>query len=439
MSAAPAQDDRWACRARVAVVAAYLLLALAYTVIIPHGYGPDELRHCDYVRYVAAHWQLPLTDTPPDGLHPHSQHPPAYYMLLLPFYLASRAAGPTTTYVVLRLVSVALGLGFVLFTGATVGVLVPRPAWFRWYVAAVVALLPHFQLYAAVVHNDALTNTLSAAFLWLAVSRLDAQPPVRLVALLGVLAGIGALTKGSLVVALPFVFALVLAARLGLGFWRTPAFWRSTALLVAIQAAVGGWWYVERLLTFGSLRLIPPGYETIPPGVSLSDVLASGLLARLAWRAIDGLFRSTWAQVGWIPQPLEPAFYAAFALWTLVALLGFVVFLRQKRIAQDVEHAGRFLVATPILYYVWVYLWVLYTAVFVHLGHYEGGRYAFPALGGLALLLALPHLVASSKRLRLAFGAFTLALLAAANVASIYNLITHLTPTYAPSWHYLFL
>lgn len=417
---------------------AYLLLALSYTVIIPHGFGPDEGMHFDYVRYLGAYWELPQTNEAPGGLKPHSQHPPAYYCLLLPFYLVSRPVGPEATYVVLRLVSVALGLGFVLFTAGTIGVLVPRPAWLRWYVAGVVGLLPHFQLYAAIVHNDALTNALSAAFLWCVVRHLDARAQPRLVAPLGVLAGIGALTKGSLVVALPFAFALVLAARLGRSFWRTGAFWRGTVMLVAIQVFVGGWWYLRRYLALGSLSLIPSGHAAIPEEMGLWEALFTGPVAYLAARGVEGLFRTTWAQPGWIPPYTLPVFYVALALWVLGALVAFVVFVRRRRDPEGVQHAGRFLVATPVLYYVWVYLWVLYTAVFLHMGHLQGGRYAFPALGGLALLLAMPLLVLGGRRLRIAFAAATLALLAAANAVSIHTLVTILTPFYAPGWDYLF-
>lgn len=438
MSASQPQRSCFSRRARTAVLGSYLLLALAYSIIIPHAHGPDETRHYDYVCYVARHWEIPLTDYSPDGLRPLAQHPPVYYWLVLPFYLVSRPGGPTATYVVLRLVSVALGLGFVLCTAATAGVLVPRPEWFRWYVAAVVAVLPNFLLYAAVIHNDILTAALSAFFLWLVVARLGPDPPARQVLALGLLTGVGSLTKGSLVIALPFAFALLLAARLGLGFWRRLIFWRSTALLVGTQAAVAGWWYLGRLLRWGALNLMPPGREPIPQDMSLADALLSGRVLLLMARGILGLFRATWAEVGWIPHALEPAFYVAFGLWALIACVSLVAFVRGRSSASGVRHAGRFLVATPVIYYVWVCLWVLYTAVCIHPAHYQCSRYTLPGAGGLALFLGMPHLMVTDSRLRLALAACTLALLLATNAASIYNLIAHLVPTHAPSWNYLF-
>src|SRR5690348_4991585 len=77
----------------VAVLLAYLALAYTYVWTIQPGYGPDEPRHFAYVKRLVEKHALPriVNDAEEDGAH--ALHPPLYYTLVSPVYLATRSLG----------------------------------------------------------------------------------------------------------------------------------------------------------------------------------------------------------------------------------------------------------------------------------------------------------------------------------------------------------
>jgi hypothetical protein len=63
--------------------AAFLIIAVGYSVLIPPGEGVDEIGHFNYVLYVKEHWALPIQPMRREaGVQVWmGHHPPLYYVL----------------------------------------------------------------------------------------------------------------------------------------------------------------------------------------------------------------------------------------------------------------------------------------------------------------------------------------------------------------------
>ena len=239
------QRDR-SCLLLAGLLLAFVLLATWYSLIIPLGEAPDEVPHFTYVRYLAQHGRLPTTTEEHEAFQP-----PLYYALgaALTFWIEDEPDAPfavrTNAYFdpldprapknlllhtggeawpyrgwalawhLVRLLSIALGAVTVWAVYQLGRVLFPdRPA-IRLTMAALTAFTPQFLFLSAVVNNDNAATALSALILWQVAALLHDTGRTQLwkrCLLLGVLLGLGVLSKASLIALVPVVALAVLAA-----------------------------------------------------------------------------------------------------------------------------------------------------------------------------------------------------------------------------------
>ena len=217
---------------------AYLALGALFAVRTPPWQAPDEPAHYNYVRQLVE-GQLPVIEPgdwdqaylgqivgaefapayPVDEIAYEDWQPPLYYLLQAPVY---RLTGGSLT--AMRLLSVALGAGVVALAyvvgRAVFGRVAPALA-----VAAFVAFLPQHLAILGSVNNDALSELIIAAILALLVTPWPEAPPLsppeggraerrRLLAI-GLLLGVGFLTKGQAYLMAPVVGVFLLVR-----YWR---------------------------------------------------------------------------------------------------------------------------------------------------------------------------------------------------------------------------
>jgi hypothetical protein len=327
----------------VAVVLAYLALAVPFTVLTPAWENNDEGDHVGYAEHVAA------TGDPPriayaNGIESHQ--PPLYYYLTAgwqellgtdPFRvdIPGRAPGASPTSMTyqlshgytseqhrqavwvheLRVVSLACGLATVLAAVAT-GWLLTASLSFTAALGSAVALWPKFLVVSAAVTNSALVIALCAwaipAFiLW------ERTGCIAFAAATGTLLGAAALTQET---ALP-VAVLVLALLVAMA-WRRRE-WRPPLAAAACFAAVCGWWYVRNHVIYG---------DPLASGATEAYLRAVPALVRdpvgLSWGVVRSslpvLFRSTWYDGGWnqllLPSILNTAVWIVAAVTAIAAL-----------------------------------------------------------------------------------------------------------------------
>ncbi|MFO7539656.1 MAG: glycosyltransferase family 39 protein [Chloroflexota bacterium] len=397
----------------ILVLFSYLLLGGLYAWFTPAWQAPDEPAHYNYVRQLAA-GQLPLME-PSDyneafrnaavssGFAPEYEislltyedwQPPLYYLLQTPVYWLSGGS-----LLALRLFSLLLGAGVVVGAYLIGRQLFPQREWLALTTAVFVAFVPQHTAIMASVNNDALAELLIAGIILLLLKSFDAEAqtcaehsrsrhrgektaplPTSHFSLsttyfplltIGVLLGLGYLTKGT-VYPLSFLVAALL-------LWRYWGNWaglvRAGLLVFGVALLMGSLWWGRNLVV----------YEGLDPFATMAhDRAVVGQTRTAEWVADYGLaetvrrfgqttFNSFWGQFGWMALPMtHPGWlYPLLRLFTGVVVGGLLV--------EGVRQRGRWRPA------VWILLGLVGLAAAVHVGYnltyvQHQGRYLFPAL-----------------------------------------------------------
>jgi hypothetical protein len=447
-------------------------LAALYSVVVPLGEGPDEPGHAAYVFFLAREGRVPIqraesgqSDVPGEG-----HQPPLAYALAAPlvawlprderqFDLPGNPrftwagggepnavahgtrerwpwVGNVLAWHLARLVSVACGAATVVLTylaarslerrrtndqspptedrsNASLLVLGPRPL-APLLAAAFVAFNPQFLFMSALVTNDALLVTLSAALLWLAVRRRTADDEgsggvssllghassqaLRHALAIGAVLGLALITKQSALLLAPVALLSVLEQswyvvpkrhggerRFTLSA-RHLAILSHVLLFVATTLAVSGWWYWRNWRLYGD----PLGVTAFRGEFATQPFDPGSLLAWIG--ALAQLHGSFWARFGWLNVRPPGWALGVFILVELLALAGWLRYMDQRRRARD-ESFGRSslalrlwwpLLALPLLAFAWVVAFALTAGLVAW-----QGRLLFPALPAVAILLAV--------------------------------------------------
>jgi hypothetical protein len=153
-------------------IAAAVVLGLAFALALPAYSGPDEVGHVAYVAALA-HGHLPVIPVGAvadisTGTTWQGQHPPLFYLLAVPFYLAA-GKNPTVGIYLMRLLGVASLAFTVSLIYRIAAVLLPQSrdaAVAAW----IVALHPTVVYVCSMANNEALATALAIACVWAAVN-----------------------------------------------------------------------------------------------------------------------------------------------------------------------------------------------------------------------------------------------------------------------------
>ncbi|WP_250442534.1 DUF2142 domain-containing protein [Actinotalea sp. C106] len=342
-----------------------------------------------------------------------SQHPPAYYALGagLLTVLGAHDWAWDGQLLALRLLSVVLTVGTVPLIGLSVERLVgSRPVALA---ASVIPLgIPQVAHIAGGASNDALTTLSGSLVVYLVVRTMTTPPGGRALLGLGAALGLGLLTKGFMLAAIPMVALALLLPAHGLG-WRR----RTGNALIALATAfvVGGWWWLRNLLLYGEVQ--PAGDPPLPAGDGQQT------LRVFLYQASVRLSQTFWGSFGWLELEVPAWLVRSGNSLVLLALLGAAVWaVRRRRVGPMLALAafpagilGIVLVGGGIRHF--------------HSGQFPGlqGRYLFCALVvlGIAVAAAL-DLVAASASVRAALPAAVTAVAAAVAVLSLVLAAEHM-------------
>jgi hypothetical protein len=358
----PQRDRPWMLLAAVLFV--FVALAAWYSLTIPLGEAPDEVPHFTYVRYLAQHRRLPTTAEEHEAFQP-----PLYYALgaALTFWIedepdAAFAVRANAHYDVtdprapknlllhtadeawpyrgwalawhgLRLLSVALGAITVWAVYKLGRVIFPAQPAIPLTMAALTAFTPQFIFMSAVANNDNAATTFSALVLWQVADLLHSKQSSQVwsrSAFLGLLLGLGLLSKANLIALLPVVAVAILvsSARCRMPVGKSRVLLAAGCLLLSfgLAALLSGWYFVRNWTLHGD----PMGWSFLLEINARRDgPLTPGVLAWL----FKGVFRSFW--LGWIGIAFEEAVYWIIGAGCLGGLAGFVVWLVRRWRALD--------------------------------------------------------------------------------------------------------
>lgn len=324
------------------IIAAYLGLAILYSVITPLFEASDELWHYPMVKYLADHG-LQLPPQNPEAPGPWRQEgsqPPLYYLLAAvltsgvdtsdmefvrrinphadigvirpdgnvnmivhrPDAEAFPWSGTTLAVHIARFFSVLLGAGTVLVSYQLAREVFPDEPAVALGAAALTAFLPMFLFISGSVNNDNLSNLLGN-LLTLQVVRLlktDALPSSRAYALLGVTTGAGLLAKLNLGFFIPLIAGALAIVSLRRRNWRPLLI--GGLISGGLTIAIAGWWYLRNWQLYGD----PTGLNMFLQLVGRRAVPAN--LAQL-WSERHSFTQAYWGFFGGVNVALPDAIY----------------------------------------------------------------------------------------------------------------------------------
>ncbi len=426
------------------LLAAFVALALAYSVIVPLGEAPDEVSHWAYVQYLIEYRQLP----PAAGAVLGEAHqPPLYYFLgaLLTFWipdqkfqvlanpdwqLGSTAAnnlllhtrqeafpyqGGALAWHLVRLLSIALGALTVWATFQLARYVFPNDRAVAFVAAAFVAFLPQFTFLSAAANNDNLVIALSALSL-LVFLRTPFDAPLSQFVLLGALLGLGVLTKIS-------SFALWGAIGIAMLLRQEHCALRQRILRIfatfTTASAIISPWVIFNWVTFGDPINLTRWLSTVPRTAPM--VLNDWILYLVR------MDQSFWGKFGGASNlEMPPMTYAVLSVLLVVALLGVFLLLKDWR-AGKLPSVTRGSLTFFALY--WLILEVGHIRSVFALVGMDQARQVFAGLPALGPLLSAGILrLFQSQRLPTLIVTFGMGLVTLANG---FNLADQYAPNFA--------
>jgi 4-amino-4-deoxy-L-arabinose transferase-like glycosyltransferase len=259
------------------IAIAYLFIAASYATTIPLGKGPDETAHVRYIEFLANEHRLPVFDPAnPDPDYEFHQ-PPLYYALTLPVYLL--AGGGDSGQQAVRFFTLLLSLALIYLTFHVAGLLAQGQPWVAAAAAGVVAFLPMQLSVATTIGNDALTEVLAAGVALLLIRYLqtadrhrdgaikDRPRPTAMISV-GVLIGLGLLTKSVVILMFPVAWVAAWLAARGPNGYRWRQLIRDLALTTGVALTIAGWWLIRNQLLYGDLlaqRAFLDAFEGLRP------------------------------------------------------------------------------------------------------------------------------------------------------------------------------
>jgi hypothetical protein len=425
------------------ILAGFLALATATSLINPLFESTDEIRHYRYIRQLVVEHALPIQGE--ETVRSQSHHPPLYYLLsavasgwvptdhspqyehlLNPFWGYRNWAvgvdnklqyhhGPAerspfnAQYLaayISRWVNVVLGGVAVLLTYAIGRRIWPGKIAFAWGAAALVAFNPQFIYLSAAMNNDIIAATAGAAVLLQCVVIVQEGPARGRILGLGLVYGLALLSKFHLA-----ILGGVIALAIALAVLLRDASERVTAndpLLILENASASVRRRVNRVQVQAVLRqggLYLGGVLGVaalvagwwfarnwwlygdPTGLNKVNELWLGRSASGNWWALKQglpyLWSSLWGRFGYGQIPLPSWIYSGLLIFCVVAMGGYAFGNDRKTGERDgTRRAVLFLAAVTLVGFAAV---VMYYILIQPAG--PMGRFLFPALPALAVLL----------------------------------------------------
>lgn len=443
------------------ILGLYLALGLAYSIVNPILESPDETLNYQNIRYFAEERRLPVLRE--DELS-KGHHPPLYYALgalltgWVPNQQLDTIVARTNPFWAYRLWEpgvdnknlylhdsqlegwpyrdVALGVHLMrwvsLLMGAGVIVVIYRIAyelfvgerWLALGAAALVAFNPMFLYIQSSVHNDAMTNLLAALTLWGIVIYWLRGPSPRRAAFLGLVCGLGVLTKITFLFLLPAV-AVAVIWRSWLERHSNPRWWQDLVRLALIAGGltvlISGWWFVRNQLIYGEPTSMGRQAQVWGIRKNAPDFGA-------AFRELGFLYNSFWGVFGYGQIPMPAWVYLLLGALAWCAAGGLAIWLIRSR-----PRGWHYRAPAALLAALTLAALTAFGATFARMtvsATADFGRYLFTAYGVFApaLVLGLTEWLPARRRLAASGILAVLFLLLAMSV-----LVAVLAPAYHPA------
>ncbi len=398
----------------------YLLLGGIHAAVVPVGRNgsqdaPDEAAHISYVKNIASgHLPSHSTPTTVGGESPGAAYewhqPPLYYIAIAPFSpLGGRG---------MRLGSLFMGVCCLLVIYRAGRLLFPTDHLAAVVAVGIAALTPtHFAITSA-VNNDVLIELCFSGTLCLLILALKKGFSKRVAVQLGAVLGSAILTKVTGLLLLPvFGFALLLFYQ---DEKQKPVLLKRAGVTFGVLALVCGWWFIRNQVLYSQLlplKLFAEQFEHTAQAAVWAERVG-GWGPYLVQMCL-GTFLSFWAVYGspdgvkiGAPSFLPPQIYQILGCVSSLGLIGLVrLHLQRRRIFSREQNYG---------------IWLLFaTAAIVGASYLTfilryfqmQGRYLFPAMLPICLILSISFRVLFPERWKSTASLLLLVLLGVVDLA----------------------
>ena len=285
-----------------------------------------------------------------------------------------------------EVLSAALGAGVIVLAYRVAKTIFPNQPVVAMGTMAFVAFVPMHVAILSSINNDALAELVLAVLLWLMTRRImleKGQASIKENLLLGLILGVGLVTKTTVYIAIPLI-----AAALWLAKTTWPKLIKQAALIYGVALIIALPWYFRNAVLYGNFDILGLGrHNKIVVGqLRTADFLAQVGTFTFAGNFITTTFRSFWGQFGWMAVPMDNRTYLFLTTLTLSALAGVLLFLFAGSNSSNLtppQKRSLILLALTILLMMIAYSG--YNLTFVQFQ----GRYLFPSLIPLGLFFSL--------------------------------------------------
>jgi 4-amino-4-deoxy-L-arabinose transferase-like glycosyltransferase len=399
-------------------VITFLVSGLLYCYYTPLWNPPDEVRHFVYCEYLSQNHKLPrYTPNSDAGIVGMSFHPPLYYLLGSFFCKNDNQSiqdkivindgpgyvkfvhpkeenvfpysGKAQEAYLIRLLSLVLGsisVGLIYLMAIEIW---PNEKLLAFTASFFVATIPQFVYISASISNEALSTTVSTAYL-LSLVRYIKNPLNRLSPFVcGVLLGGCLLSKTSTIFYIPVTGCIFLWLRYRFGGQSIGGL----ITIVAVSLCVSGWWFLENWIHSGDLFLSKT-VEAVYPW-----------LVRSNWPSIEDVrkiigttFISFFGYFGALQFSISKFYLYFYGALLSLGICGLVRFVIAGKIKTALSVFQKQILGLLVLSLMGAL--VFFTLVNIRYNGMLLGRYLFPVIAPIAILLSagLRSLVPSQFR-----------------------------------------
>ncbi len=396
----------------ILIVLVYLALGIGYALLTPIWQAPDEPAHFNNIRHIAATRSLPILQYgdydqayleklkaekfPPrlsiDAVRYEGHQPPLYYLLMTPLLKLLSGTSQQVQVWALRLVNVGIGALVILFIWLSARLLFPKRPQVALLAAGFVAFLPMHIAMSASINNDTLAEMFIAVVMWrllMALQEEETSPGQW--ALIGMLIGLGLLTKFQAYILIPLAGVVWLwqlwrgwrGHRLSARLFLSGAALALPALLLPLP------WWLRNMRVYGPTDLFGLDRHSM---VVVGQPRTADWIAAQGWgaflhRFVTFTFQSFWGVFGWMGVFMDARVYLLLTLFSLLILTGLAYQVwrwhRGRLTLSGFQKRGAVVLLLHLGLVVAAYLW--YNLDFVQ----HQGRYLFPALLPISIFVAV--------------------------------------------------
>lgn len=405
------------------LVAAFLLLASFYSVVVPPYEAPDEIGHFAYVLQLRQTKQLPVQQV---GVPGAAQHPPLYYLIAAILSLPGDTTDNTGAYrpnpefmwranggddvnisqhhteetfpykgqaLILhlaRLASVFMGAFTVILVFLIGKRIFPANLEIGGLAATLVAFNPQFLFISGVINNDNLLTLAATGLCFHLFCAISSEKSTKYWFYIGLWLSVATLAKvnGLLFILIVGVFLVLHAFQR-----RSLTFLIKNGLVIGIPILIASsWWFIRNWMLYGDLLGWSVYIDIFSANLRQSPLSLNELRNFFATQ-----FNTFWGRFGWSNIWAPAWFYNWIRLLLTIASTGiFVLFVRKWRALFHFQHTAIVALVFIALTYEGYMLW----AITQFNNSWYQGRYIFPIIAPLMILMSIGILSWIAERFR---------------------------------------